>query len=273
MNTREIEMTPNEIADALETLPADKMSGRQSNAVAAAIAHLRAPAALPELPEFIKSLMPFQVDRYGSGINDKSGFEIINIPSPSRILDGWDAVPGLSGYWADHPGKAFVEDLSDDQEAELAQWVCDVLNARAYALAALAGKPTMPPFQCWSDDDGDTWLEHPADAEFVHGLKVGETYRLTAGWRCVDAVYLVTKAPDDASDDYEVECISHPEETHPALAGRGRDAADAARYRLLRRGQQWSVINGIGDTLRGDELDAEIDRAARAASAGKDGAE
>jgi hypothetical protein len=37
---------------------------------------------------------------------------------------------------------------------------------------------------------------------------------------------------------------------------------DAARYRQLRRGQQWSVIDGIGDALRGEVLDAAIDRAA-----------
>jgi chromosome segregation ATPase len=34
--------------------------------------------------------------------------------------------------------------------------------------------------------------------------------------------------------------------------------ADALRYRLLRRGQHWAVINGIGDELRADDLDAEI---------------
>lgn len=34
---------------------------------------------------------------------------------------------------------------------------------------------------------------------------------------------------------------------------------DAARYRQLRRGQQWSVIDGIGDVLRADDLDAAID--------------
>ena len=34
---------------------------------------------------------------------------------------------------------------------------------------------------------------------------------------------------------------------------------DAARYRLLRRGQHWSVIDGIGDTLRAEALDAAID--------------
>ncbi|WP_211243393.1 hypothetical protein [Chitiniphilus eburneus] len=46
-----------------------------------------------------------------------------------------------------------------------------------------------------------------------------------------------------------------------------RVARDAARYRLLSRGQQWSVVDGIGDALRADELDAALD-AAIAAEAG-----
>lgn len=37
------------------------------------------------------------------------------------------------------------------------------------------------------------------------------------------------------------------------------DVRDAERYRLLRRGQKWSVIDGTGDTLRADALDAAID--------------
>ena len=37
--------------------------------------------------------------------------------------------------------------------------------------------------------------------------------------------------------------------------------ADAARYQAIRRGQKWSVIDGGGDTLRADELDAAIDKA------------
>lgn len=40
-----------------------------------------------------------------------------------------------------------------------------------------------------------------------------------------------------------------------------RDAMrrDALRYRELRRGQHWSVINGIGDVLRAEDLDASVD--------------
>ena len=38
---------------------------------------------------------------------------------------------------------------------------------------------------------------------------------------------------------------------------------DAARYRLLRRGQHWSVIDGIGNELRAEALDAAVDAAMR----------
>ncbi len=34
---------------------------------------------------------------------------------------------------------------------------------------------------------------------------------------------------------------------------------DEDRYQLLRRGQHWSVIDGVGDVLRGDDLDVAID--------------
>lgn len=45
--------------------------------------------------------------------------------------------------------------------------------------------------------------------------------------------------------------------------------ADAERYRLLRRGQHWSVIDWKGDVLRGDELDATIDTRLAAQAAAK----
>lgn len=53
----------------------------------------------------------------------------------------------------------------------------------------------------------------------------------------------------------------------PSPASQG-DALDAARYRQLRRGQHWSVINGVGDTLRAEELDAAIDAARSQAKEG-----
>ena len=36
---------------------------------------------------------------------------------------------------------------------------------------------------------------------------------------------------------------------------------DAARYQLLRRGQHWSVVDGIGNDLRAEALDAAVDAA------------
>ena len=45
----------------------------------------------------------------------------------------------------------------------------------------------------------------------------------------------------------------------PVPAVQSQDAIDAKRYRALRRGQAWSVIDGIGDDLRGEALDAAID--------------
>ena len=51
-----------------------------------------------------------------------------------------------------------------------------------------------------------------------------------------------------------------------ALQGE-QDALDAARYRMLRRGQLWSVIDGIGMTLRAETLDAAIDSARAAQGA------
>lgn len=36
---------------------------------------------------------------------------------------------------------------------------------------------------------------------------------------------------------------------------------DAERYSLIRRGQHWSVVDGIGNTLRAENLDEAIDRA------------
>ena len=46
---------------------------------------------------------------------------------------------------------------------------------------------------------------------------------------------------------------------------------DAKRYRMVRRGQQWSVVNGIGDALRGPDLDAAIDTALQGSKERGDG--
>ena len=55
----------------------------------------------------------------------------------------------------------------------------------------------------------------------------------------------------------EVRCLYAAPPAQPA--DQWRKAEDAARYRQLRRGQHWSVIDGIGDVLRAEALDAAID--------------
>lgn len=49
-----------------------------------------------------------------------------------------------------------------------------------------------------------------------------------------------------------------------------QDREHAENYRLIRRGQHWSVVDGIGNTLRGEDLDTAVDaiRAARARGEG-----
>ena len=64
-----------------------------------------------------------------------------------------------------------------------------------------------PHQECYSDNDGDSWYDHPADSMLVDGLAVGDTYTLSVSHYSVGRTYRVTKAPDETSDDYEVEPV------------------------------------------------------------------
>lgn len=69
-------------------------------------------------------------------------------------------------------------------------------------------------FNCFAVDNGcDQWFDCPDDAEILSELDVehvGQEFELLAGWRSERATFRVTKEPDAQSDDFEVECISHP---------------------------------------------------------------
>lgn len=91
------------------------------------------------------------------------------------------------------------------------------------------------------------------------------TTGLEFGWTCWQAARRAQPTPPAVVEpltDEQISRISRSVLEAPAADG---VALDAARYRMLRRGQHWSVINGVGDTLRAEELDAAID-AARAQS-------
>lgn len=87
---------------------------------------------------------------------------------------------------------------------------------------------------------------------------IGDELKRYVKW-CIDSQPL--SAPADAregGDDAEVikalridlkECQSFAD----------RNLRDARRYRIVRRGQHWSVINGAGETLRAEALDAAAD--------------
>jgi hypothetical protein len=75
---------------------------------------------------------------------------------------------------------------------------------------------TVPRFNCWSTNEGDSWFDHPADSQAIYDClgsdaKVGDEYELTAGWKSVTARYRITEVVGDG-EEYEVECISHPRE-------------------------------------------------------------
>lgn len=73
--------------------------------------------------------------------------------------------------------------------------------------------------------------------------------------------YVMPKVRELAEILREYMASTPPDATERLRAERDALAAirDADRYRILRRGQKWSVIDGVGDTLRADELDAAID--------------
>lgn len=133
----------------------------------------------------------------------------------------------------------------------------------------------VPRFNCWSTNEGDSWFDHPADPQAIYdclgnNAKVGDEYELTAGWESVTARYRITGVVGDG-EEYEVECISHPQENTappPSTTAQG-DALDAERL-------DWLTFNLSGKALRdigvvwsehGDARRA-ID-AARAAQEGK----
>lgn len=80
--------------------------------------------------------------------------------------------------------------------------------------AADAPSEQKPRFECWSTNEGDSWYDNHEDAELLYDVlgdspKVGDEFEVMAGWYSVQARYRIASQTDD---DFEVECISHPED-------------------------------------------------------------
>lgn len=108
--------------------------------------------------------------------------------------------------------------------------------------------PTQPPASNAAQDNYKVWYEEAMgasnEAGFV-GASAADTIRaLTRLLAAAERAALATK---------------------PQAGDVAQDKEHAENYRLIRRGQHWSVVDGIGNTLRGDDLDAAVDaiRAAR----------
>ena len=85
----------------------------------------------------------------------------------------------------------------------------------AQAIRAELAKPWLTDAQPlkinkWSHNDGDSWFEHPADAQIIYDLlgdspKVGDEFELRAGVSSVLQTYRVTEVSEDG--DCEVEQV------------------------------------------------------------------
>lgn len=89
----------------------------------------------------------------------------------------------------------------------------DLADALLTELAKVS-EPIKGRFDCWSTNEGDSWYEHPADTELLYEVlgdepKVGDEFEVMAGWISVQARYRISSK---MNDDFEVECISHPED-------------------------------------------------------------
>ena len=113
----------------------------------------------------------------------------------------------------------------------------------------------------WEAERLRTWQEAgcPHDRGPTPSLSWGAGSKPGAwrGWQAARAQPTPPAVVEPLTDE-QISRISRSVLEAPAADG---VALDAARYRMLRRGQHWSVIDGIGDTLRADVLDAAIDSA------------
>jgi len=129
-------------------------------------------------------------------------------------------------------------------DMEMALKLCSALEAmdRRFFPDGAEGENDPEDFDCDDDAHCGQALRHVLD--ILQGGSIG---------RVIWGMYVMLD-PDNKVVDPDASTLEDHPETVAAMK-------DAERYRLLRRGQHWSVIDGIGDTLRADVLDAAIDSA------------
>lgn len=140
------------------------------------------------------------------------------------------------------------------ENAKLREDIAEMVRSDAdHALATLCAEPdtaTQPP----ASNAGERELLNQAlDALSTYQGFIDDAHILEGQWHWLDDA----KAAEAS--------IRAALATKPQAGDVAQDKEQAENYRLIRRGQHWSVVDGIGNTLRGDDLDAAVDaiRAAR----------
>lgn len=127
-------------------------------------------------------------------------------------------------------------------DMEMAMKLCSALEAMdsRFFPGGAEGDNDPEDFDCDDDMHCGQALRHVLD--ILQGGSIG---------RVIWGMYVLLD-PENKVVDPDADTLEDHPETLAAMK-------DAERYRLLRRGQHWSVIDGIGDTLRAEALDAAID--------------
>ena len=163
----------------------------------------------------------------GQATAAQQGAAYAALPEPDCVMEDWRIGGVLVDYFTTDQMRAYVD---ADRAMRTAQ--------PASAAAAAQEPVAVPRFNCWSTNEGDSWFDHPADSQAIYdclgnNAKVGDEYELTAGWESVTARYRITEVVGD-DEEYEVECISHPQENTappPSTTAQGY-ALDALRAAL-----------------------------------------
>ena len=198
-----------------------------------------------------------------------------------------DTIIGSSAWWADHLttwAQRFVKAAPQQEVSQDTMYLLRRLLSNQHTLTGpefraelekIVGEAyqqeaqepaTVPRFNCWSTNEGDSWFDHPADSQAIYDClgndaKVGDEYELTAGWKSVTARYRITEVVGDG-EEYEVECISHPQgktAPQPAPAPLSDDLVQKT-WALLdeleklrgadRYDEDWVALNKRDDELR-----------------------
>ncbi len=134
--------------------------------------------------------------------------------------------------------------MHGDVAKEVSIALCAALSAKDSAQSALL------------DDVGS--LEYRGNSvSFIHQKMTAYRKGIDDAWAALRAAGIQSDGRTTVADGIARLAAQPAPAQEPAQ--RLSDAQDAARYRLLRVGRYWSVINGIGDELRAWALDSAID--------------